>query len=49
VVIAFLILVVALVVLVLAAVGVTNTRVSLVPLGLALAVLAELVRWWPPP
>jgi hypothetical protein len=49
VVITWTLLLLALVVFVLAAAGVTNARVALVPLGLALATLAWLVRWWPPP
>lgn len=41
-------LVVALVLFVLAAVGIVHARIQLVPFGLAAATLAELVRWWPP-
>jgi hypothetical protein len=49
VVIAWLLLLLAAVAFVLAAAGVTHQRLQFVPLGLALAALAQLVRWWPPP
>jgi hypothetical protein len=41
-------LLVALVLLVLAAFGVAHQRVQLVPLALAIALLAYLLRLWPP-
>lgn len=47
--IAFLLLLAALVVFALAAAGVAHHRIALVPLGLALATLALALRWWPPP
>jgi hypothetical protein len=40
-------LVVAFVAFVLAAIGVVNARVQLVPLGLAAAALAAVIRLWP--
>jgi hypothetical protein len=47
-VLALALMLVALVVFVLAAVGVVHARIQLVPLGLAAWVLASLVRMWPP-
>jgi len=47
--IAWLLLIAAVVLLACAAIGVTNRQFALEPLGLAFAVLALLVRWWPPP
>lgn len=41
-------LLLALVAFGLAAAGVVHTRVQLVPLGLAAATLAEVLRLWPP-
>ena len=41
-------LLVALVLLFLAAFGVAHQRVQLLPLGLAIALLAYLLRLWPP-
>lgn len=45
---AFIVLVAAFVLLLAAAFGVAHQRVQLVPLALALAVLAQLLRLWPP-
>jgi hypothetical protein len=42
-----LLLVVAFVLLLAAAFGVTHSKVQLVPLALALATLSLLLRWWP--
>lgn len=44
----FALLVFALVLLILAAVGVVHQRVQFVPLALALVLLAWLLRGWPP-
>jgi hypothetical protein len=45
---ALVLLIVALVLLFAAAFGVTHSKVQLVPLALALALLAHVLRLWPP-
>lgn len=46
--VALVLLLVALLLLVAAAFGVVNSKVQLVPLALALALLAHVLRLWPP-